>query len=299
MDVEIRQLRYFCAVARSGNFTRAAEQEHVAQPSLSQQIPKLEDELGAKLFDRLGRTARLTRIGELFLRRAEGILRELGEARSEVRDVAGLAAGHVMLGAIATIAPYFLPSSLATFFRKYPSIQLNILEDIIPVLLSRLHEGSIDLALVALPLPGHELVCEELFSEPLHMVVSTAHPLASRKTVTLDRIEGEPFLLLKEGHCFRQTTITACRRAKVSPNVVFESGQFTTILGMVAAGMGVSVVPEMAVEPRKGCTFIRIEDNRAFRRVGLVRLKSHFQTRAELVLMKHFQHYVSRKVPGP
>jgi LysR family hydrogen peroxide-inducible transcriptional activator len=294
--LEIHQLRYFCAVARTGNFTRAAEQEHVAQPSLSQQILKLEDELGAKLFDRLGRTARLTRFGETFLRRAQPILRELGEARSEIQDMTGVEAGHVMLGAIATIAPYFLPRSLATFSRKYPTIQLNVIEDITPVLLSRLHEGSIDLALVALPLPGPELICEELFCEPLRVVVPDAHRLATQKTATLDQIEGEPFLLLKEGHCFRQTTISACRRAKVSPNVVFESGQFATILGMVSAGMGVSVVPEMAVESRRGCSFLPIADERAFRRIGLVRLKSHFQTRAELALMKHFKQCAARTI---
>jgi LysR family transcriptional regulator, hydrogen peroxide-inducible genes activator len=287
--LEIHQLRYFCAVARTGNFTRAAEQEHVAQPSLSQQILKLEDELGAKLFDRLGRTAPLTRFGEIFLRRAQGILRELGEARSEIQDMAGVETGHVVLGAIATIAPYCLPGALGSFSRKYPTIRLNVLEDITPVLLTRLHEGSIDLALVALPVPGQELVSDQIFSERLRIVVPDSHPLAARKRATLDQIEGEPFLLLKEGHCFRQTTISACRRAKVNPNVVFESGQFATILGMVAAGMGVSVVPEMAVEPRKGCSFVPIADDRAFRRIGLVRLKSHFQTRAEVALMKHFQ----------
>lgn len=292
--MEIHQLRYFCAVARTGNFTRAAEQEHVAQPSLSQQILKLEDELGAKLFDRLGRTARLTRFGEVFLHRAQAILREIGEARCEIQDLAGVETGHVVLGAIATIAPYFLPPSLASFSRKYPTIRLNVLEDITPVLLSRLHEGSIDLALVALPLPGPELVCEEIFSERLRLVVPAAHPLASRKTATLDLIEGEPFLLLKEGHCFRQTTISACRRAKVNPNVVFESGQFATILGMVSTGMGVSVVPEMAVEARPGIVFIPLADDRAVRKIGLVRLKSHFQTRAELTLMKHFKQTASR-----
>lgn len=293
--MEIHQLRYVCAVARTGNFTRAAEQEHVAQPSLSQQVLKLEDELGARLFDRLGRTVRLTRFGEVFLRRAQGILRELGEARSEIHDLVGAETGRVMLGAIATIAPYFLPSALASFARKCPTIRVTVLEDITPVLLSRLHEGSIDLALVALPVPGPELACEEMFCERLRVVVPDSHRLASQKTATLDQIEGEPFLLLKEGHCFRQTTISACRRAKINPNVIFESGQFATILGMVCAGMGVSVVPEMAVDAGKGCAFIPVADDRAFRRIGLVRLKSHFQTRAELALMKHFKQMSDRR----
>jgi LysR family hydrogen peroxide-inducible transcriptional activator len=287
--VEVHQLRYFCAVARTGNFTRAAEQENVAQPSLSQQILKLEAELGARLFDRLGRTVRLTRFGETFLRRAQAILRELGEARSEIQEMAGVEAGEVVLGAIATVAPYFLPQPLATFSRRHPNIRVRIVEDITPVLLARLHEDSIDLALVALPLPGPELVCEELFCEPLRVVVPSRHRLAKHKVISLNQIEGDRFLLLKEGHCFRQTTIAACRRARLTPNVVFESGQFATILGMVAAGMGVSVVPEMAVQPGKGCKFIPVADERAQRRIGLVRLRSHFQTRAELALMEHFK----------
>src|SRR5271155_2978269 len=115
--MEIHQLRYFCAVARDRNFTRAAAREHVAQPSLSQQILKLEDELGAKLFDRLGRGVRLTTFGETFLPRAQAILREMGEAKSEIRQLAGTDSGSVILGVIPTIAPYFLPSRLARIAR--------------------------------------------------------------------------------------------------------------------------------------------------------------------------------------
>src|ERR1700675_4623550 len=113
--MELHQLRYFCAVARTGNFTRAAEEQHVAQPSLSQQVRKLEDELGARLFDRLGRTVRLPSVGQTFLLRPEAILRELSNAKHEIEEMAGMERGKIVVGAIPTIAPYFLPIRLASF----------------------------------------------------------------------------------------------------------------------------------------------------------------------------------------
>src|SRR3989441_456613 len=199
--MEVHQLRYFCAVAREGSFTRAAQQQHVAQPSLSQQVRKLEDELGTRL---------------------------------------------------------------------------------------------IDLALLALPVPGGPYSCQELLREPLYLVVPEGHPLASGVKVHLKQVEKDPFLLLKEGHCFRENTLSACGRAKLEPNVIFESGQFATILAMVAANTGVSVVPQMAVEKREGCCFIRIADDGAYRRVGVVQLKQHWCSRAQRAFLRHLQQSVAR-----
>lgn len=291
--MELHQLRYFCAVARSGNFTRAAEQEHVAQPSLSQQILKLEDELGTKLFDRLGRRAMLTQFGEAFLLRVQRILRDISEAKSEIQELAGGNKGTLVLGTIPTIAPYFLPPRLALFTKKYPHIQVSVVEDITSVLLTRLHEGKIDILLVALPVAGDGLVCTELKREPLYVVAQENHPLAKRRSILLREIQGEPFILLKDGHCFRETAVAACRRARLRPNVVFESGQFATILAMVSAGMGVSVVPEMAVEARAGCRFLRLADDRSYRRIGLVHLKNHFETHSQRALVQYLKSDVA------
>ena len=142
--MEIHQLRYFCAVARNGTFTRAAEAERVAQPSLSQQILKLEAELGAKLFDRLSRSARLTAFGKAFLPNAERILRELSEAKTEILEMTLKDKGEVAIGAIPTIAPYFLPTALSTFFRQHSGIAVNVIEDTTPVLLRQLHAGVVN-----------------------------------------------------------------------------------------------------------------------------------------------------------
>jgi|SRR5579863_1704849 len=286
--MEIHQLRYFCAVARDRNFTRAAAREHVAQPSLSQQILKLEDELGAKLFQRLGRGVRLSTFGETFLPRAKAILRDMSEAKTEIRHMAGSDSGTVVLGVIPTIAPYFLPSHLVRIARAHPFIEIRVVEEITPVLLAQLQEGILDMILVALPLPGHELTFQEILSEPLYAVVPAAHPLARAKSISLKQLKSDPFLLLKEGHCFRESVVSACDRSRLKPNVVFESGQFQTILGMVAAGIGVSVVPRMAASPYKGCRFIPLADDRAHRRIGLAWLRSHFQTRAERFVAEQF-----------
>jgi len=128
--MEIHQLKYFCAVAKTGNFTRAAAQEHVAQPSLSQQVQKMEHELGAKLFDRLGRGVRLTAFGQTFLPRAQAILRELSEATSEIHQMAGSESGTIVFGSIPTIAPYFLPRRVSQFLKRHPQVRLQMVEEI-------------------------------------------------------------------------------------------------------------------------------------------------------------------------
>ncbi len=297
--MELHQLRYFCAVARAASFTRAAESEHVAQPSLSQQVLKLEDELGARLFDRLGRMVRLTEFGRTLLPRAQAILRQVGEAKREIQEMAGIDAGQVVLGAIPTIAPYFLPARLAGFARQHAAIAVSIVEETTPVLLKRLREASIDLALLALPVTGEEFACEELLRERLYVAVSVRHRLAERSAVELKTIAAEPFLLLKEGHCFRDNAIAACRRARVGPlKVVFETGQFDSILAMVAAGMGVSIVPEMAVKARPNCRFLRVSDPRAGRSIGLVRLKHHYPMRAERVLADYLRRTATSQTNG-
>jgi LysR family transcriptional regulator, hydrogen peroxide-inducible genes activator len=287
--MEVHQLRYFCAVAESGNFTRAAEATRISQPSLSQQIHKLEDELGAKLFDRLPRSARLTQFGKAFLPKAQAILRQIGEAQTEIREMASAESGEVILGAIPTVAPYLLPSMLSSFAKQHPSVSINIVEEITPALLERLHDGSLDLAVLALPVEGDELITTELMREPLFAVLPEHHALAKRRTLMLEQIRTEPFLLLKEGHCFRDNALKACRQSQVNPNVVFESGQFATILAMVSAGMGVSVVPEMAVKETSGCSFVLIADKSIRRTIGVARLKYRYPTRAQRAVLEHLQ----------
>ena len=284
--MEVHQLRYFCAVARHGTFTRASQVEHVAQPSLSQQIMKLEAELGARLFDRLPRSARLTVFGRAFLPKAERILRDLGEAKNEVRDMVGTEKGEVVLGVIPTIAAYLFPQLLHGFAANHPLVSVKIVEDITPVLLNGLGEGSIDVGFVALPIHNRDLAVERLFDEKIYAVLPDKHPLSSRRSLTIAALKKEPFLLLKEGHCFRDNLLLACEQSRISPNVVFESAQFATILAMVASGMGVSLVPEMAAKSHSGCRFVPITGKYSSRAIGTVISRHHYQSRAQRLLIQ-------------
>jgi LysR family hydrogen peroxide-inducible transcriptional activator len=285
--MELQQLRYFCAIADTGSFTRAAQQTHVSQPSLSQQIRKLEDELGARLFDRLGRAVQLTELGRSFLPRARAILRDLEAARSDVVERKMSISGPISVGVIPTIAPYFLPPILAAFSRKYPEVRVTVAEEITPLLLERLRAGTMDVAIVALPLQArsHDFQTFPLMVEKVYAVLPKRHALAKRRAVSLEELEDDPFLLLRDGHCFRETAVAACKRVRLNPKIIFESGQFSSILSMVSAGLGVSIVPAMAVEKRPGCRYVPLTDERAARTIGVVTLNGRSWTRANDAFM--------------
>jgi LysR family transcriptional regulator, hydrogen peroxide-inducible genes activator len=279
--MELHQLRYFCAIVETGSFSRAAQRTNVSQPSLSQQILKLENELGTRLFDRLGRSVRLTEVGQVFLPRARAVLHELEAARSDVVERKASVSGSICIGVIPTIAPYFLPPILASFSRKRPQARLSVVEEITPLLLDRLRAGSMDVAIVAVPLGvrGNEFESFPLLVEKLYAVLPKQHALAKRRAISLGELQNEPFLLLRDGHCFRETAVAACKRARMNPQVIFESGQFGSILGMVSKGLGVSIVPAMALEKRPGCRFVPLADERATRTIGAIVLKGRSQTR--------------------
>jgi LysR family hydrogen peroxide-inducible transcriptional activator len=287
--MELHQLRYFSAVADTGSFSRAAEKCHVSQPSLSQQIQKLESELGGRLFDRLGRSVRLTDLGEAFLPRARSVLHELSSAKDELIERLHSEASPVVIGAIPTIAPYWLASRLATFSRKFPKVHLTIAEEITPVLLDRLRAGSVDLAVLALPIRGHEFETHPLFTERLFAALPRKHKLSRRPSLQLADLRRDPFLFLRDGHCFRDTAVAACDRARLDPRVVFESGHLSSLLAMVGAGMGVSLVPEMAVDKSKPCRFVRIADPQAQRTIAAVVLRGRTLNRATRALLAHLR----------
>lgn len=252
----------------------------MSQPSLSQQILKLEAELGARLFDRLGRSVRLTEVGKTFLPRARAVLRELEAARGDVVESKDSISGQVVVGVIPTVAPYFLPPVLAAFSKEYSESAVIVVEEITPLLLERLRTGSVDIAILALPVRGHEFESLPLLTEPLFAALPKKHRLARRAAISLRDLRKEPFLLLRDGHCFRENAVAACDRARVSPQVVFESGQFSSLLGLVGSGMGVSLVPSMAVDRRSQVRFVRISDPGATRTIGAISLRGRSLSRA-------------------
>lgn len=250
---------------------------------------KLEDELGARLFDRLGRSVRLTDLGKTFLPRARGVLRELEAAKGDVVEHRESVGGSVTIGVIPTVAPYWLPPYLTAFSRKFPQARLTVVEEITPALLDRLRAGTIDVAILALPIRGHEFEITPLLTEPLFAALPPKHKFASRRSLSLKDLRAEPFLLLRDEHCFRDTAVAACDRARLSPQIIFESGQFSSLLNMVGAGMGVSIVPHMAIEKAARCRYVRIADASATRTIGALVLRGRSLSRAHLGFLEHLR----------
>lgn len=244
--MEMQQLRYVVAVARTGNFSRAAEQCHVSQPSLSQQIQKLEEELGERLFDRLRRQAKPTPQGEAFLRRAVRILEEVDAAKREAAETRDLVRGRLVVGALPTIAPYLLPAAMAEFSARFPGVELVAQEETTATLVKLLHAYEIDVAVASLPLPDERLAVKELFSEELLLALPPNHPLAGRRRVAAADLQGERLIVMREGHCLGDQALGFCESRKVRPKISFRSAQLETIQALVCAGMGISLIPEMA-----------------------------------------------------
>lgn len=291
--MELHQLRYFIAVECWRSFTRAAEHEHVAQPSLSQQIRKLEDELGAPLFNRRGRKVTLTAFGERFKAHARRVLEEIDAARQEVAELRGLRRGSVTVGAIPTVAPYLLPRILAGFARACPGIAVSVREGLTASLEEQLLEGAIDLGIVGLPPHRAEFEAEPLFEDRMLLAVSKRHRLwrARTRRVALRDLADEPFLLLQDGHCFRSDVLKLCERSRLNPHVVFEGGQFDTLVALAATGAGITLIPEMARAHyrRAGIGLVEFTPPAPARTVGVVRLRERFVSPAAGAFLQHLK----------
>jgi LysR family hydrogen peroxide-inducible transcriptional activator len=244
--MEMHQLRYVVAVARIGNFSRAAEQCRVAQPSLSQQIRKLEDELGERLFDRLKRVAKLTPQGEAFLRRAVRILEEVEAAKRDAVEATNLARGTLTLGVLPTIAPYLLRDVLVAFSEKFPGVETVVHEDTTDRLLKQLLAYEIDLALASLPMDEERLEVRELFREELKLALPPGHPLTRKRVVSIADLRREQMIVMKPGHCLGDQVLDFCGRRDIHPRISFRGAQLETIQALVRAGAGISLIPEMA-----------------------------------------------------
>jgi LysR family transcriptional regulator, hydrogen peroxide-inducible genes activator len=249
--MEMHQLRYVVAVARAGNFSRAAEQCHVSQPSLSQQIQKLEEELGERLFDRMKREAKLTAHGEAFLPRALKILEEVDLARREASDARSLLRGRVIVGVLPTIAPYLLPAVLGDFAQRFPSVETVAQEETTALLLKLANACEIDFAVASRPIQDRRMEVQDLFTEELCLALPPRHLLTRKRTVRLADLEKEPFIVMKEGHCLGDQVLNFCERRDLKPTISFRTAQLETIQALVHAGAGISLVPAMAARKKR------------------------------------------------
>lgn len=284
--MELHQLRYFVAVAHAGNFSRAAERCHVSQPSLSQQILKLERRLGQPLFSRLGRRAVLTDAGRLLLDRAMAILANVDDAERRLRAGDPLHGGRLAIGAIPTIAPYALPAALQTFIKRCPQTELMVREDVTAALVPAVVEGELDLALVALPIVNEHLEAEALLTERLLLTVPAKHPLARRRRVTVGDLVGERFILLGEMHCLGEQVLNFCRAHECQPQIACRGAQIGTIQSLIALGQGISLLPEVAraADRSHKLVYRELAQDEPRRTLGVVWHKHHYHT----PLAEHF-----------
>lgn len=270
----LQELRYFVAVVDTGHFARAAERCRVSQPTLSMQLKKLEGYLGVKLFDRSLRRVTPTPVGREILRAARAIVEESERIRALARDQGKGAIESLRLGAIATISPYYLPHAIGVLRRCFPELKLLLREGLTAGLLGELASGSLDAALVALPVEADALEIEPIFTEPFVAALPKGHPLAAKRTLAPGDLAGAGVLLLEEGHCLRDQALEVCGTASAASEEM-KATSLETLAHMVASGVGCTLLPMLAAGPQGVRSAARLEIRRfrapaPRRTVGLV-----------------------------
>lgn len=275
--MELRQLYYFVQVARKQHMTQAAEELHIAQSAVSRQIHQLEEELEAKLFIQKGRNLQLTPVGQLFLKRAEAILADLERAVMEVHEFLDPDLGEIRLGFPHSLGIQLIPQVVAAFRKQHPNVKFRFKQGMYQSLINDVTKGEVDLAFIS-PFPEeHERVCGNIIlTEELYVVLPLAHPLAKEAAINLIQLKDEPFVLFSEGYSLRPIVWDACIAAGFTPKISFEGQETDTIRGLVAAGMGVSLLPRLALNhsgPLK-VEKVRITSPTVTRTIGVIH-RSH------------------------
>ncbi|WP_010273739.1 LysR family transcriptional regulator [Paenibacillus senegalensis] len=249
--MELRQLQYAIQIAAEKNFSRAAEKLHIAQPSLSQQLAKLEKEIGVLLFQRNTNSVDLTYAGTVFVEKAQIILDQVAQLRKEMDDISMMRKGKLIVGSLPITGSHILPLVLPVFQNLYPEIEVQLVEDTTAKLESLALSGQTDISLLSLPLLERSLAYKILIEEEICLSVPANHPLTRRseggeeQPVNIAELAEESFIILKRGQGFRQISIDLCRQAGFEPKLVFESSNMDTVQSLVAAGMGIAFVPRM------------------------------------------------------
>jgi LysR family hydrogen peroxide-inducible transcriptional activator len=271
INVTLRQLRYFDSLARHGHFGRAAEACSISQPALSMQIREMEEALGGALIERNARQAGLTKFGEELVRRVRDILRSVDELGDFARASQDRLAGRLRVGMIPTIAPYLLPKVIENLARLHPELDIHVRETVTPKLIKEVSEGRLDTAIVALPVSEPLLTEVALFTENFLLVRpggDEGTPVPSSEMLREMRL-----LLLEEGHCFRDQALSFCKMQSFPPREVLDASSLSTLVQMVGAGIGVTLIPEMAVpvETRSASVSVaRFKNPQPSRTIGMV-----------------------------
>jgi len=247
--MNLRDLKYLLALADHKHFGRAAAACYVSQPTLSTQIRKLEEELGVPLVERAPRKVMLTPAGRDAAERARRIVAEVEQMKEAARRSQDPEAGTVRLGIFPTLGPYLLPHVIPRIRERFPQLELLLVEEKSDVLLSRLHEGKLDTALLALPVHDDQLHSQFLFEEPFLLAVPENHPLARLDSLSLGELSNQKLLLLEDGHCLREQALEVCRLSGANEKSEFRATSLETLRQMVAANVGITLLPTLAIKP--------------------------------------------------
>ncbi len=247
--MNLRAFQYFVKLSDLRHFSKAAEACFVSQPTLSTQIRKLEDELGVQLVERSPRKIMLTPVGQEIAERARLVLSDVDQIRAVARRAGDPADGNLRLGLFPTLAPYLLPHVIPTIRKRYPNLKLQLAEEKTEDILKMLQQGELDAALLALPINDDGLDMEILFEEPFVLAVPDTHPLGAKDRITLDDLNGSELLLLDDGHCLREHALEVCALAGAHERVDFHATSMETLRQMVAANVGITLMPLLSVKP--------------------------------------------------
>jgi DNA-binding transcriptional LysR family regulator len=267
--MELYQLEYFLEAARQRNFTRAAARLHLAQAALSEQIRKLESELGTPLFHRGRRESVLTAAGETLRQHAEALLERAAAARQAVQDLVGLRGGRLTIGAIPSVSACLLPAAITAFRRRHPLVELALFEGTSEAVAQWVESGRVEFGIVQLPTVGGSFDEHLLLTEPFVLLVATGHPAAKQRSISLAKLAQEPFVFYK-GRA-RDTALAACRSAGFEPRIACESSELETIRSLVAAGLGIAILPRLATrQPTADCVVVRLRGDPVERHVAVL-----------------------------
>ena len=290
--MDTNQLRYFVAVVNQGSFSRAAVRCNISQSNLSEQVQKLESRVGKSLLNRSHRRIVPTEAGNILLRRATRIFAQIEKAKQEIRSSDGIRAGKVSFGVLPTIAPCFLAHVLASFVERCPKIQVFVHENMAEQSLQLIETGKLDLGIVSLPVREHGFETETLFSEEMLLALHPCHPLTRKRTIFKEDLLSEKFILSQEDHNFSDCAIGFCRHHNFHPRIVFRSGQLATIQTLVAAGKGISLIPQTAIADKSTTiTYRQLENLRPKRSIAIVTRNKRSLKFAAQEFLTHLRHF--------
>jgi LysR family transcriptional regulator, hydrogen peroxide-inducible genes activator len=282
--MNLKDLKYLVALADTGHFGKAAERTFVSQPTLSAQLKKLEDYLGVKLVERQPKNVQLTEVGKQVVVRARRMLDEGDEIIALARNNTDPFAGKLKMALIPTIGPYLLPRVMLKLRKALPNLGLMLYEHQTEPLLKRLRDGEVDLGIMALPITMEGVETRELYEEDFTLAVPNGHALAAKSTIKLQDLKGQTLLLLEDGHCLRDQALEVCSRIDVREAEDFRATSLETLRQMVVAGLGVTLLPETAVESpfgsQRGLTVRHFAKPAPTRTVGAVWRKSSTRSAA-------------------